>query len=47
MTKSEGAFERDASYITDRIVDDPNAMWPIEPGRYRLLAIAGIEPKRR
>ena len=40
MSKTEGAFERDASYITDRIVDDPNADWPVEPGRYRLVAAA-------
>lgn len=40
MTRTEGAFERDASYITDRIVDDPLADWPVEPGRYRLVAAA-------
>jgi len=40
MAKTEGAFERDASYITDRILDDPSADWPVEPGRYRLVAAA-------
>lgn len=34
----EGRFERDTSYISDRIVDDPEARWPVEPGRYRLIA---------
>lgn len=40
MVESSGAFERDTSYITDRIVDDPDARWPVEPGRYRLVAAA-------
>jgi putative glutathione S-transferase len=34
----ESSFERDTDYITDRIVDDPSAPWPVEPGRYRLVA---------
>ena len=33
-----GAFERDTNYIGDRILDDPGARWPVEPGRYRLVA---------
>ncbi len=40
MVESSGSFNRDASYITDRIVDDPAAQWPVEPGRYRLVAAA-------
>lgn len=41
------AFERDMNYIDDRIVADPNStekthedqqLWPVEPGRYRLMA---------
>lgn len=41
MTEAEsGAFERDTSYVMDRIVDDPSAAWPVEPGRYRLVAAA-------
>lgn len=40
MVESSGAFERDSSYITDRIVDDPTATWPVEAGRYRLVAAA-------
>lgn len=47
---TSGAFERDASYINDRIVADlpPGSdpvghrigemRWPVEPGRYRLVA---------
>jgi glutathionyl-hydroquinone reductase len=34
----EGRFERDTNYIGDRIIDDPGARWPVEPGRYRLIA---------
>jgi putative glutathione S-transferase len=40
MIKSSGGFERDSSYITDRILDDPEATWPVQPGRYRLVAAA-------
>jgi len=40
MANDSGAFERDASYITDRILNDPDADWPVEPGRYRLVAAA-------
>ncbi len=38
-----GAFERDTEYVTDRImrsVDDSDTQWPVEPGRYRLVAAA-------
>ena len=33
-----GAYERDTDYLTDRITADPGATWPVEPGRYRLIA---------
>ena len=32
-----GEFERDTKYIEDRITADPDAQWPVEPGRYRLV----------
>ncbi|WP_309130067.1 glutathione S-transferase C-terminal domain-containing protein [Brevibacterium sp.] len=36
---TEGSeFDRDTNYIEDRILDDPHAPWPVEPGRYRLIA---------
>ncbi|WP_040156132.1 glutathione S-transferase family protein [Mobilicoccus massiliensis] len=35
---TEGEFKRDMTYITDRILDEPDARWPVEPGRYRLVA---------
>ncbi|MCT1766561.1 glutathione S-transferase C-terminal domain-containing protein [Brevibacterium casei] len=31
-------YNRDTNYIEDRILDDPDARWPVEPGRYRLIA---------
>lgn len=41
----DGAYERDTSYIEDRIVTDVDKphdgkgdLWPVEPGRYRLMA---------
>lgn len=37
---SNGSYERDTDYITDRILDDPAARWPVEAGRYRLAAAA-------
>lgn len=40
MVELSGAFERDTSYITDRITSDADARWPVEPGRYRLVAAA-------
>jgi glutathionyl-hydroquinone reductase len=33
----DGEFERDASYIPDRITADGSSGWPVEPGRYRLV----------
>ena len=30
-------FERDTTYITDRITADGRSGWPVEPGRYRLV----------
>ena len=39
-TPTDGAFERDTDYIYDRIQDRPDARWPVEPGRYRLVAAA-------
>lgn len=40
MVEPSGAFERDSSYITDRILDDATSRWPVEAGRYRLVAAA-------
>jgi putative glutathione S-transferase len=37
---SQGEFKRDTEYITDRILDLPDAEWPVEAGRYRLAAAA-------
>ncbi|GAB3580178.1 glutathione S-transferase family protein [Calidifontibacter terrae] len=34
----EQEYNRDTTYITDRILDDPSADWPVEAGRYRLIA---------
>ena len=34
----EPSFERDTRYITDRITTDGSSLWPVEPGRYRLVA---------
>ncbi len=34
----EGEFERDTDYIEDRITADGSSGWPVEPGRYRLIA---------
>ncbi|GAA4506817.1 glutathione S-transferase C-terminal domain-containing protein [Brevibacterium yomogidense] len=31
-------FTRDTQYIEDRILDDPQARWPVEADRYRLVA---------
>ena len=33
----EESFERDMEYLPDRITRD-SARWPVEPGRYRLVA---------
>lgn len=32
-----GSFNRDMSYISDRITVDGDDGWPVEPGRYRLV----------
>ena len=32
-----GGFDRDTDYIPDRITRD-SEQWPVEPGRYRLIA---------
>ena len=34
---SQGEFERDTNYITDRITADGRDGWPVEPDRYRLI----------
>ena len=34
----EEEYNRDTTYIEDRILDDPQAQWPVESGRYRLIA---------
>src|SRR5699024_1652587 len=31
-------FTRDTNYIDDRILNDADAQWPVDPGRYRLIA---------
>lgn len=33
----ETEFDRDTNYIEDRILDDPQARWPVAAGRYRLV----------
>ncbi len=33
-----GSFDRDMNYIPDRITADGRDGWPVEPGRYRLVA---------
>jgi putative glutathione S-transferase len=33
----EGEFNRDSTYIPDRITADGSSGWPVEPGRYRLV----------
>jgi glutathionyl-hydroquinone reductase len=33
-----GEYERDQRYLTDRITADPDGEYPVEPGRYRLIA---------
>ncbi len=34
----EPSYERDTNYIDDRITSDGSGQWPVEPGRYRLIA---------
>ncbi len=36
-TYVEDTFERDTTYITDRVTSDGTGQWPVEPGRYRLV----------
>jgi putative glutathione S-transferase len=36
-TYVEPSYDRDTRYLSDRILDDPDADWPVEPGRYRLV----------
>ena len=33
-----GDFKRDMNYLSDRITRDGRDGWPVEPGRYRLVA---------
>ena len=35
---AEESFQRDTDYISDRITRDERDGWPVEPGRYRLVA---------
>ena len=37
LANAEGAFIRDADYITDRITTDGRDGWPVEADRYRLV----------
>jgi putative glutathione S-transferase len=34
----EADYKRDSNYIPDRITSDGTGEWPVEPGRYRLIA---------
>ncbi|WEV78904.1 glutathione S-transferase C-terminal domain-containing protein [Janibacter cremeus] len=36
-TYVEKEFQRDTTYIEDRITSDGSGEWPVEPGRYRLV----------
>src|SRR5947208_8879006 len=36
--EDDGGFERDESYLTTRITADGRDGYPVEPGRYRLIA---------
>lgn len=38
LPNDEGAFIRDTAYVEDRITRDGRDGWPVEPGRYRLVA---------
>ena len=33
----QDSYERDTRYLTDRITEDGEGGWPVEPGRYRLV----------
>ena len=35
---ADGEYKRDSRYIEDRITADGRDGWPVEPGRYRLIA---------
>ena len=35
---AEGEFRRDSNYVTTRITEDGRDGYPVEPGRYRLVA---------
>ena len=37
-----GDFERDMNYLSDRITRDGRDGWPVEPGRYRLVAAKDV-----
>ena len=37
---ADSSFERDMDYVPDRITRDGRDGWPVEPGRYRLVAAA-------
>lgn len=37
-TYVEPSYERDTRYINDRITSDGSGQWPVEAGRYRLIA---------
>lgn len=37
-TYVEASYERDTAYIEDRITSDGTGQWPVEAGRYRLIA---------
>src|SRR5689334_16296365 len=37
-TYVETSYERDTRYIEDRITSDGSSPWPVEAGRYRLIA---------
>src|SRR3954464_8624522 len=34
----EPAYQRDTNYLEDRIMADGSTAWPVEKGRYRLVA---------
>ncbi|HSE55109.1 MAG TPA: glutathione S-transferase C-terminal domain-containing protein [Nocardioidaceae bacterium] len=36
-TDRSGAFRRQRNRFTDRVLDDPDARWPVQPHRYRLI----------
>ncbi|HJP78471.1 MAG TPA: glutathione S-transferase C-terminal domain-containing protein [Pseudonocardiaceae bacterium] len=38
MTNTDGEFRRDSNYVTTRITADGRDGYPVEPGRYRLVA---------